>query len=161
MLHQAVYQHQGFAGLADFYYRELVSRNPVTATWLGEHSFDGLLPETGAEGVERHLAFLREMRSTFSSLSDNELSVDERIDRESIVHFADQQIFKDDDLQLWKGGRDLAMTIGDALFLLFIRDFAPLSDRVQSMIMRLKAAPGPARSSRRAFRAFQTGRNSH
>ncbi len=151
MLHQPIYQHQGFAGLADFYYRELVSRNPVTATWLGEHSFDGLLPETGAEAVERHLAFLREMRGTFSSLSENELSVDERIDRESIIHFADQQIFKDDDLQLWKCGRDLAMTIGDALFLLFIRDFAPLSDRVQSMIMRLKAAPMFLTSGRTLF----------
>ena len=141
MLHQAVYQHQGFAGLAEYYYRELVSRNPVTATWLGEHSFDGLLPETGADAIDRHLSFLRELRSAFSTLPENDLSVDERIDRESIIHFADQQIFRDEDLQMWKMGRDLALTIGDALFLLFIRDFAPLSERVKSMIMRLKAVP--------------------
>ncbi len=151
MLHQAVYQHQGFAGLAEYYYRELVSRNPVTATWLGEHSFDGLLPETGAEAIDRHLSFLRELRSAFSSMPENELSVDERIDRESIVHFADQQIFRDEDLQMWKMGRDLALTIGDALFLLFIRDFAPLSERVKSMIMRLKAVPMFLMSGRTLF----------
>ncbi len=141
MLHQAVYQHQGFAGLAQFYYRELVSRNPVTATKLGEHSFDGLLPEIGADAVERNISFLRELRSSFNSLPENDLSIDERIDRQAIIHFADQQLFREDDLKLWQMGRDLAIVIGDALFLLFIRDFSPLSERVRSMISRLKAVP--------------------
>jgi len=151
MLHQAVYRHPAFAGIAQHYYAELVSRNPVLATWLGEHSFDGLLPEAGAEAVERNIAFLRELKTAFCTLPENDLSIDEQIDRQAVIHFAEQQLFLDEDLQRWRTGRDLAMNIGDALFLLFIRDFAPLSERVRSMISRLKAVPAFLMSGRTLF----------
>lgn len=151
MLYHAEYQHPGFARISQYYYRELISRNPVTATWLGEHSFDGLLPEIGADAIERNISFLRELRTAFSALPENELSIDERIDRESIMQFANQQLFWEEDLKRWQLGRDLATCIGDSIFLLFIRDFAPLSDRVQSMISRLKAVPVFLMSGRSLF----------
>ncbi|MEW6710420.1 MAG: DUF885 domain-containing protein, partial [Candidatus Riflebacteria bacterium] len=141
MRREAIYNHPGFARIADRYYSELLSRNPVTATWLGEHSFDGILPETGAEAVERNISFLREMRDSFSTLPETGLSIDERLDRDIAIHFAESQIFADEDMQRWKMGRDLAMNIGDSLFLLFSRDFAALHDRVEAMILRLKAVP--------------------
>lgn len=141
MVYRADYKHPGFAAVSQHFYNELISRNPVTATRLGEHAFDGLLPETGAETIERNIAFYRDLKTAFSALPENELSLDERIDRESMIQFASQQLFWEEDLQRWQLGRDLAMCIGDAIFLLFIRDFAPLSDRVQSMILRLKAVP--------------------
>jgi uncharacterized protein (DUF885 family) len=138
---KAVYSHPGFRKISEHYYSELLSRNPITATWLGEHDFDGLLPESGAEAVERNLAFLREMRDAFASIPESELSIDEQLDREIAIHFASSQIFLDEDLHRWKMGKDLAMNIGDSLFLLYTRDFAPLHERVQSIIMRLKAVP--------------------
>ncbi|MFZ5952331.1 MAG: DUF885 domain-containing protein [Candidatus Rifleibacteriota bacterium] len=141
MRREAIYNHPGFARIADRYYSELLGRNPVTATWLGEHSFDGILPETGAEAVERNISFFREMRDSFSTLPETGLSIDERLDRDIAIHFAESQIFADEDMQRWKMGRDLAMNIGDSLFLLFSRDFASLHERVESMILRLKAVP--------------------
>lgn len=141
VLYQANYSHPGFKDVSDLFYREFVSRNPVTASWMGDHQFDGLLPETGADAVERNISFLREMRHNFASLPENELSLDERIDREAMLQFIDQQIFRDDDLYRWKLGRDLAMNIGNSIFLLFVRDYAPLSDRVQSIISRLRLVP--------------------
>lgn len=141
MRRKAVYTNPGFEKISSHYYKELLGRNPITATWLGEHSLDGLLPEIGADAVERNTSFLKEMRDSFSSLSENELSIDERLDREIAIHFAKTQLFMDEDLQRWKMGRDLAMNIGDSLFLLFTRDFTPLHNRVESMIMRLKAVP--------------------
>ncbi len=151
MRRTAIYKHPGFEKVANHYYKELLSRNPVTATWLGEHSFDGLLPETGADSVERNLCFLREMRDAFSSLPENELSVDEKLDREIVMHFAESQIFVDEDLQRWKMGRDLAMNIGDSLFLLLTRDFTSIHNRVDSIIMRLKAVPVFLMSSKSLF----------
>lgn len=151
MRREAIYQHPGFEKVASFYYKELLSRNPVTATWLGEHSFDGLLPETGAESVERNLVFLREMRDAFSSLPEGELSLDERLDREIAMHFAEAQLFADEDLKRWQMGRDLAMNIGDSLFLLLTRDFASVYERVDSIILRLKAVPVFLLSSKSLF----------
>jgi uncharacterized protein (DUF885 family) len=151
MCRKAVYSHPGFEKIADHYYAELLSRNPITATWLGEHSFDGLLPESGAEAAERNIDFLREMRDAFSALPENELSVDEKLDREIAIHFANTQLFLDEDLKRWKMGKDLAMNIGDSLFLLFTRDFSPLPERVEAMILRLKAVPIYLMSSKTLF----------
>ena len=151
MRRKAVYKHPGFEKLSNFYYRELLSRNPVTATWLGEHSFDGLLPESGADSIERNLTFLKEMRDAFISLPENELSIDEKLDREIAINFAQNQIFLDEDLQRWKMGRDVAMNIGDSLFLLFARDYAPLHNRIEAIILRLKAVPMFLMSSKTLF----------
>lgn len=141
MRRKPVYTHAGFASVSDKYYDELLSRSPVTATWLGEHSYDGILPEIGAEAVAKEISFLRNMKDAFSSLPERELSLDERLDREIAIHFTTQHLFMKEDLQRWKLGKDLAMDIGDSIFLLFVRNFAPLHERVESMISRLKATP--------------------
>lgn len=151
MLYQSEYAHPGFARISQHFYRELISRNPISATWTGEHQFDGLLPETGAEAVERNIAFMRELRSAFTALPENELSLDERIDREAVIQFVNLHLFWEEDLQRWKLGRDLAMTIGESIFLLFTRDFAPMADRVLAMIERLKAVPPYLMSSKNLF----------
>jgi len=141
VFYQADYSHPGFKNVSDLFYREFANRNPVTASWMGDHQYDGLLPEIGADAVERDIAFLHDMRHNFSSLPENELSLDERIDREAMVQFTDQQLFWEEELNRWQLGRDLAMNIGDSIFLLFIRDYAPLADRVRSIISRLRSVP--------------------
>jgi len=141
VFYRADYSHPGFQKVSEHFYNEFVSRNPVTASWMGDHQFDGFLPEIGADAVERNISFLREMRHNFSSLPENELSLDEQIDREAVIQLIDQQLFWDDDLSRWKFGRDLAMNIGDSIFLLFARDYAPLKERVQSIVSRLRSVP--------------------
>ena len=141
MRRQANYSHEGFKKVSDHYYKELLSRNPITATWLGEHQYDEILPETGAESIEREIAFYREMKDSFSSIPENELSLDERLDKAIAIHFSTIHLFFEEDLKRWKQGKDLAMQIGDSIFLLFARSFAPLSDRIQAIIARLKSVP--------------------
>ncbi len=141
MRRKAIYGNRGFQKITDHFYSELLSRNPVTATWLGEHQFDSLLPEVGAEAIEKEISFLRKMKDSYSSLPESDLSIDERIDREIAINFASIHLFLNEDLQRWKLGKDLAMHIGDSIFLLFVRDFAPLHQRVEAMISRLESVP--------------------
>jgi len=140
MRRKPIYSHAGFDKVSEKYYRMLLSMNPVSATWLGEHDYDGILPESGAEAVEKEISFFRDMKSAFKALPERELSLDERLDREIAIHFANQQLFMKEDVQRWKLGKDLAMNIGDSIFILFVRDFSPLYERVESMISRIKAA---------------------
>jgi len=151
MHRKAVYRHPGFRKVAEHYYAELLRRNPIAATTLGEHEYDGLLPEAGAEAVDREIAGLREMRDAFQSLPERELSLDERLDRELALHMAGIQLFMLEDVRRWRLGCDLAMMIGDSLFMLFVRDFAPLNVRVESMISRLRAVPAYLMSGRSLF----------
>lgn len=148
---RAVYSHPGFDKISNHYYQEIIRRNPIMATWLGEHQYDALLPEVGAESIEKNLDFLREMRDTFNNIPDNELSIDERIDKEAVNHFVGQHLFIDGDLQRWKMGKDLAMNIGDAIFLIFSRDFAPLHTRVETIVTRLRAVPAYLMSGKTLF----------
>ncbi|MBP7635632.1 DUF885 family protein, partial [Candidatus Ozemobacteraceae bacterium] len=151
MHRKAVYRHPGFRKVAEHYYAELLRRNPIAATTLGEHEYDGLLPEAGAEAVDREIAGLRELRDAFQSLPERELSLDERLDRELALHMAGIQLFMLEDVRRWRLGSDLAMMIGDSLFMLFVRDFAPLNVRVESMISRLRAVPAYLMSGRSLF----------
>ncbi|MBF0499562.1 MAG: DUF885 domain-containing protein [Candidatus Riflebacteria bacterium] len=135
------YCHPGFINITDRYYADLLRLNPIGASWLGEHEYDCLLPDAGAEAQEREIAFFREMRDVFSALPERELSIDERLDRRVVMQLTRNQLFMQEDMQRWKLGADLARSLGDAIFVLFIRDFAPLAIRVESIIARLKAAP--------------------
>lgn len=141
MRRRPVYRHEGFRQLAEHFYQEMLRRDPLTATWLGEHQYDGLLPEVGAEAVEKEIAFYRAMRDRFNALPERELSLDERLDRAVMLHLCEQTLFLQEDLRRWRLGSDLAMTIGNSLFLLFVRDFAPLAQRMESIVSRLKAVP--------------------
>lgn len=151
MYRSAIYKHLGFSEVSAKYFNLLLTMNPVSATWLGEHKYDGLLPESGAEAVDKEISFLRAMRDDFTALPERELSLDERLDREIAISFVNQQLFMKEDLQRWKLGKDLAMDIGDSIFLLFVRNFAPLHERVESMISRLQAASVYLMSGRTLF----------
>lgn len=151
MRRKHVYRNPGFEDLVGRYYDELLRRNPLLATTLGEHRYDGLLPNIGAEAMAKDIDFWREMRDRFEALGERELSLDERLDRRVVLHLLQKELFIHEDLQRWKFGRDLAMDIGDSLFLLFARDFAPLSLRVESMISRMKVAPVYFHSGRTLF----------
>ncbi len=136
-----IYRHEGFRQLAEHFFQEMLRRDPLAATCLGEHQYDGLLPEVGAEAVEKEIAFHRAMRDAFNALPERELSLDERLDRAVMLHLCQQALFFQEDLRRWRLGSDLATMIGDSLFLLFVRDFAPLAHRMESIVSRLKAVP--------------------
>jgi len=151
MRRKPVYQNQGFRKVVDHYYDEILRRNPIAATWLGENLYDGLLPEVGAEAVEKEISFLHEMKGTFEALGERGLSIDERLDRQLVLYMLQKELFFQEELKRWKLGRDLAVDIGDSLFMLYIRDSLPLTTRVESMISRLKAAPMYLFSGRTLF----------
>ena len=131
-------QTSAFAGIAQHYYAELVSRNPVLATWLGEHSLTVFYLKPALKPSSATSPFFANLKPLFA-LCENDLSIDEQIDRQAVIHLRAAAISRRRSAALRTD--DLAMNIGDALFLLFIRDFAPLSERVRSMISRLKAVP--------------------
>ena len=67
------------------------------------------------------------------------LSAAARFERDLELHNVRRAIFDIDELRLWER-RSLALdTVGDALFLLFARDHAPLAERLEAIAGRLEA----------------------
>ncbi|NOZ74890.1 MAG: DUF885 domain-containing protein [FCB group bacterium] len=120
------------------YYKD----NPVNATWIGIHDYDDQLPDFRPQAVQERLDRLREYRRIFVDIRENELSRDDRIDREIILNSIDQEIFNYTELKSYRWNPLIYMyTLGFAVESLSGYDFAPAEERGLNLKGRLFAIP--------------------
>jgi uncharacterized protein (DUF885 family) len=130
-----------FYDLVEARFRRLMRDNPIAATFFGIHEFDDQLGDGGRETILAELAADREHLAAVESLEPGGLSEPVRFERDLEIHNLRRGIFETAELRVWER-RSLALdTIGDGLFLLFARDFAPLPERLDAIAGRLEAVP--------------------
>jgi len=130
-----------FYDLVEERFRRIVRDNPVIATYLGLHGEDDRLGDGSRDHVLAELAADRAHLAAVEALDPAGLSAEARFERDLEMHNLRQEIFRSDVIRTWERrstGLDVA---GDALFLLFARDFAPLPDRIASISGRLEDLP--------------------
>jgi uncharacterized protein (DUF885 family) len=128
-----------FYELVETRFARLVRDNPVLGTALGLHEDDDLLGDGSRDAVIGELAAEREHLTRIEALDPAGLSTAVRFERDLEIHNLRRVIFDTDVLRLWER-RSLALdTVGDALFLLFARDHAPLAERLAAIAGRLEA----------------------
>jgi uncharacterized protein (DUF885 family) len=128
-----------FYELVETRFVRLVRDNPVLGTALGLHQDDDLLGDASRAAVLGELAAEREHLVEVESIDPLDLSPEVRFERDLELHNLRRVIFDTDVLRLWER-RSLALdTIGDGLFLLFVRDHAPLAERLSAISGRLEA----------------------
>ena len=125
----------------DRWFRDQIAMRPETATFMGLHDHDGELSPGGRDAIEEEVAFFRRTIDELSALDPGELSPDRALDRDLAIHQARLGLFALDEYRSWAGTSNGAGNIGEALFPLFTRDFAPLDERLASIAARLEAAP--------------------
>lgn len=115
---------------------------PVEATWLGIHEHDARLGDLGAEGLQHAGERLRAFRQRLARIGDEGLSVAERVDRRLLAAaMRDLEIWLVDHAE-WRRNPNLyAETPVMGIFLLATREFAPLEERLRSMLGRLRETP--------------------
>ena len=113
---------------------------PVVATAIGDHRYDGRWPDRSPGARDATLAFIDAWEATFSDLDPTTLSPDEAIDRELVVGELEGMRFGETELRedTWD---PLAWVylLGDGLFTLLSQEFAPLADRLSSVASRLES----------------------
>lgn len=119
---------------------ELLSWEPIAATWLGDHRFDGNLPDFTSGHLERCRARIEERLSELDAIDDLELDPDDGVDLEILRAQLSRIHFEITDLRstTWN---PMLWNPGTALHLLLIRDFAPIEIRAESLRSRLAAIP--------------------
>ena len=131
-----------FSERVDAFFTEYFAREPVDATGAGNHEHDGRWPDMSAAGRNDRLAFLEGWRATLVAFGDDRLDLDERVDRDLLLDSIDARRFAEVDLreEAWS---PLAWVylIGQGLFSLVAREFAPLADRLASLASRAEALP--------------------
>jgi uncharacterized protein (DUF885 family) len=136
-----------------------VELEPVAATSIGDHRHDGRWPDLSAEGRRRRLAFIETWRGRFEALSADDLTPGEAIDRDLVFQELDEMGFGLTDLRddAWDP-LSWVYLLGDGLFPLLAREFAPLADRLASVASRLESMEGVTTAARETLVGAGPGR---
>jgi len=133
---------QQFYDLVEARVRRLLVDNPVLATYLGVHTEDHRLGNAGRDAVLAEIAADRAHLAAVEALDDDGLSPETRFERDLEVHNLRLGLFDADAVRRWEHRATAAADLGDAVFLLFARGAAPLTERIERITDRLEAAPG-------------------
>ncbi|MEZ4597757.1 MAG: DUF885 family protein, partial [Chloroflexota bacterium] len=129
------------AGLVSAHFRDLLEREPVLATYLGIHELDDRLGDLSRAAHEDLIASEHRFLADLEAIDRGSLSTANALELEMAVLGARRAIFDEEVHRTWERRVTAGEGLGDALFLLFARDFAPLDERLDSIAARLEAAP--------------------
>ncbi len=124
--------------LVEARFRRIVRNNPVVGTYLGIHTEDDRLGDGSRDALLGELGADKAHLAAVDALDVKGLSGEARLERELELHNVRRSIFDTDVVRTWERRSTALDAAGDALFLLFARDFAPLSDRLASIAGRLE-----------------------
>lgn len=132
-------------GVLDGYFRHY----PVHATEIGHHAFDGLWPDLTDAGRRARLAWLADAQARIEAEAAERLSRDEAIDRRILLENLAAARFSEEVLNegAWNP-LTYVYLLGNGLFLLLAREFAPQADRLRSAASRMAALPDALQQAR-------------
>ena len=125
----------------DRWFRDQLAMRPESATFLVIHDHDSRLSSGGRDAIDEEVAFFRRTIDELTAFDPAELSPDRALDRDLAIHQARLGLYWQTEYRPWAGSSRGAEHVGEALFPLFTRDFAPLRDRLESIVQRLDASP--------------------
>jgi len=132
-----------------WYYRT----HPVSATFVGVHDHDHVLPDASPDGIRRARDGLEELRARFRRLPSEPMSGAERVDRLLAEGALDVQAWEFAGSHFWSGNP--CLYTGEAIFgviALLLRPFAPLEERAAAAVERMQAIPLFLRQARENVR---------
>jgi len=136
-------------GFVDWY----AKRNPIFATYLGIHDYDHLLPSGTYEAEIEDCARVKAFLTRLERIDAKRLSPSRRIDFGVLRTSFRISIFESEEIGIWRSQPRAAETVGDALFPLFMRSFAPLPRRLESITGRLERSPAYIEETKSRIRA--------
>jgi uncharacterized protein (DUF885 family) len=130
---------QAFYARSEYWLGRILERNPVAATQLGDHRWDDQLADVSAAGIESDYRELRGALEEFQAMDPSGFRPDALIDYQLLVQILKQFVRQYEKLKghLRNPGGYLDEAVG-GVFLLLIREFAPLPERLRSALGRVR-----------------------
>jgi len=120
----------------------LMEEAPVAATQMGDHRFDDRLADYSEAGLERQLREVKAAVEEFSSFDTAKLDIDTRIDQRVMLQTSKSIVRT---IEKFKSHLRNPSAYSDecmgGVFLLLIKEFAPLDERLENTLGRLRAIP--------------------
>jgi uncharacterized protein (DUF885 family) len=121
---------------------------PGQATRFGLHQHDGRLPDLSRAAIEADIAAERDFVRQLEAVEPAILGEGVAFERELALHSARLRLFAAEVGRRWERTSEATDEIGTALFLLLAREFAPLEERLLSLIARIEGIPVALRQVR-------------
>jgi uncharacterized protein (DUF885 family) len=137
-----------FYDLVETRLRRVIRENPLVGTYVGIHTEDHRLGDGSRDALLGELAEEKAHVAALEALDPAGLSADARFERDLELHNVRRAIFDTEVVRTWERRSTALDVIGDALFLPFAQDFAPLDERLASIASRLEAVPAYLAESR-------------
>ncbi|HEX5589251.1 MAG TPA: DUF885 domain-containing protein [Candidatus Limnocylindrales bacterium] len=130
-----------FYDLVEARFVRVVTEEPVFATYLGIHAWDDRLGDPSRDHVLGELDAERRHLAAVEALDPAGLSPGVRFERDLEIHNLRRVIFDTDVVRRWERRSSGIDALGDALFVLFARDFGTPAERYAAIAGRLEALP--------------------
>jgi uncharacterized protein (DUF885 family) len=136
-----------FAEAQDAFFADYFRHYPVNATEAGNHEHDQRWPDLTEEGSAARIAWLAETRRRLDASEPS--TRDEAIDRRVLLTQIDALRFAEEDLDeaSWSA-ISYSYLLGEGLFGVLSREFAPLPDRLVSVAGRMEGMPAVLEAAR-------------
>jgi uncharacterized protein (DUF885 family) len=131
----------------DEFLAEFFRVNPTWATSIGAHAHDDRWPDLTETGRRERLAFIERWLAVFQGMTD--LDGDDAIDRYLLIGELEAAQFSESELreETWNP-LEWVYLLGDGLFTLLAREFAPVDVRLGSVAGRLEGIPAVTDAAR-------------
>jgi hypothetical protein len=127
-----------FEKLVEDFLEEDRKLNPVNSTFSGIHEYDELWDDYGPEGLERYLAHYADWRGKFDGATEG-LTPSEEIDLDYLrSSFTSKEIYVRELDVLGKNPLSAVNTVIYTLYIMLVRNYAPLADRAGDIAARLE-----------------------
>jgi uncharacterized protein (DUF885 family) len=138
-----------FHTLAGEIIEDHTKRHPSAATDLGIHKYDDQLEDLSQAAIASELDAMKGFRSRLAAIEPSALAPDNVLDREQLLHAADERILELDVIRSAEKDPDTySATITNAAYVIMKRSFAPAPDRLKMLISRERKMPGVLQQAR-------------
>ncbi len=129
--------NEEFRAFIDEMFKTLLKWHPTLGTYLGLHEYDPYMDDYSKEQALREISYIEKWESRLMEFDKSKLDYSNRIDWELLKREFELELFMNRDLKLWERENDLGDIIMNGIYLLFIKDFAPFEQRLNSITSRL------------------------
>jgi uncharacterized protein (DUF885 family) len=135
------------------FFKEWVHRHPLLGTSLGLHSeFDDKMPEGSLEKELDDHKFLHRTLAEAEKFDPKKLTPSQGVSRDVAIRTLKNWIFDREELRYWESVPEAPQLLGQAIFQILSRNYAPLGQRMRAIMKRLDKMPKYIELSRTKLR---------
>lgn len=145
----AISADDAFSAFVDRYFEGSFHFQPSSGTRKGFHQYDGELPSYSRREIEAEIARKKSALAELARIKRPELSNDNRFDARLLEGAIRGDILDLEEIRRWENDPNFYnQMVSSALFVLVQRDFAPVDERLKSLIARERRVPEILASAR-------------